>query len=144
MKKLILILITTLLISGCGIGNTSYQTSYEVNQNARIDHFLIKCTGFELVNEYNNEKPKNSIFLKVNYDITNLNDLSVLIKPETFFKLYQNNKFIPALSANEVSIEKDKKEEYTVIFDTSIEESYKVLFYSNVVSNNIAFELKTT
>ena len=144
MKKILLIFISTLLISGCGIGNTSYQTSYEINQNARIDHFLIKCTGFELVNEYNNAKPKNGIFLKANYDITNLNNLSVLIKPETFFKLYQNNEFIPALAGNEINIEKDKTEQYVVVFDTTIEETYKILFYSNVVSNNIAFELKTT
>lgn len=140
MKKILLILITTLLISGCGVGNKTYQTSYKINQNARIDHFLIKCKGYELINEYNNEKPKNGVFVKVNYEIMNNNSTSVLIKPETSFKLYKNNEFISGIG-NELTIDKNKSEEYTIIFDTSIEDSYKVLFYSNVVTNNIAFEL---
>ena len=140
MKRILLIFITTLLISGCGIGNATYQTSYKVNQNARIDHFVIKCTGYELINEYNNEKPKNGVFVKVNYEIMNNNSSSVLIKPETSFKLYKNNEFISGIG-NEITIDKESVEDYTVIFDTSLEDSYKVLFYSNVVSNNIAFEL---
>lgn len=140
MKKLLLVFITTLLISGCNVGNTTYQTSYKVNQNARIDHFLIKCTGYEQINEYNNEKPKNGIFLKVNYEIMNLNKSSVLVKPETFFKLYKNNQFTNAIG-EEITLNKDENKNYYVVFDTSIDDNYKILFYSNVVTNNIAFEL---
>ena len=143
MKKILLIFITTLLISGCNVGNTTYQTSYKVNENAKIDHFLIKCTGYEIINEYNNEKPKNEVFLKVNYEIMNLNKSSVLIKPDTFFKLYKDNKFTNA-TGEEIKLDKDEDQNYYVIFDTSLEENYKVLFYSNVVTNNVAFELNIT
>lgn len=141
MKLIILTLVTALLITGCGIGNTTYNTSYKINENAEIDHFIIKCTNYELINEYNNQKPKNGIFLKVNYNITNKNKNPIIINPEKYFKLYRNDSYIAAIGEDK-QLTQNKLEEYSVVFDTSIEDSYKILFYSNVVSNNVAFELK--
>jgi len=137
MKKLILILLI-LTLSGCG--NREYKTSYKVNEKATIDYFDIECTGYELINEYNSQPSKNGIYLKVDYNIINKNDKPVSLVADKFFKLYKNNDFIYGIG-EDITLESNKEVTYTVVFDTSVSETYKVLFYSNVVTNNIAFEL---
>lgn len=137
MKKLILVLLI-LTLSGCG--NREYKTSYKINENATIDYFNIECTGYELVNEYNQQSAKNGIFLKVNYKLTNKNEKSVNLTANNYFKLYKDNNLINGIG-EDIILESNQETEYTVLFDTSIDDTYKVLFYSNVVTNNIAFEL---
>lgn len=137
MRKVILILLI-LTLSGCG--NREYKTSYKINENATIDYFNIECTGYELVNEYNQQSAKNGIFLKVNYKLTNKNEKSVNLTANNYFKLYKDNNLINGIG-EDIILESNQETEYTVLFDTSIDDTYKVLFYSNVVTNNIAFEL---
>lgn len=136
----LILVITTLFLTGCGVGNKEYKTSYNLLDNATIDYFDIKCTSYELINEYNGSVPKNGIFLKVNFDIKNNNSNNVLLVPDKFFKLYSNNNFIDG-SGTEVSLKSKEVTSYSVVFDTDIKNSYKILFYSNVVTNNIAFEI---
>ena len=137
MKKLILILLI-LTLSGCG--SREYRNSYKINEKGTVDYFEIECTGYELINEYNSQPAKNDIYLKVNFNITNKNEKPVNIIADKFFKLYKNNDFIYGIG-DDITLESNKEVSYSVVFDTSVSETYKVLFYSNVVTNNIAFEL---
>jgi len=130
------------LISGCGISNKQTQTEYQVNEEAFIDYYQITCNNYEIIDSYD---AKTGKFLKVNYTLTNNSDEQKEIHLQDDFKLYLNDDIILAMTNDNVILNSSETKKIEIAFDLSnmenTSEPYKVIFYSNVVTNNIAFVL---
>lgn len=135
MKKIAIIGCLVLILStGCGLENKAPQTEYKVNEEAFIDSYQIECNDFE----------KTDNILEVNYTLTNQSNQQVTVEPSNAFRLVQQDQMISANEDSSVTLEPSETKKLTVTFNvTETQDQYKVLFYSGVVDNNIAFRLKS-
>lgn len=135
--KGILILLSITTITGCsniGVQNVQNKTEFKVNEEAFVDHFQITCTKYEQI----------ANTLKVNYIVTNNSNENTKISLQTDFKLVvTDTEFINSSSNGTILLNASETKEIIVSFDLNgtMSKPYTVLFYSNVVSNNIGFIL---
>lgn len=129
-----------LLLTGCGINNAVIKTEYYLGETATIDHYEIEYTDFSELDVYNNENGK---FLKVNYTLTNKSAGQKTVNIYNDFKFYNyDNKLISPITNDEIVLEVGDTKSFAIVFDITDKQDmdqYKIIFYSNVVSNNIAF-----
>lgn len=147
-KKFWIGLLSIILLTGCNtnISNEPKKTTYNINEEAFLDHFQIICTDFKLQNQ---SLENTSQLLKVNYTVTNNSDQKTQINLKKDFQLYTDNKdLINSISEEIVSLNASETKEIEVLFninnDSQTENSspYTVIFYSNVATNNIGFILE--
>lgn len=140
MKKIILIFLTIILLTGCSLNlnrKTNNKTSYEINELATIDHYNI------ILEKYNEEQDDDEeYYLKTTFKITN-NSTNKTHISNNDFKILNNidNNYDIAINNFNVSLQSKETKEIEVEFKISRNRNYKILFYSNVVSNNISFEI---
>lgn len=137
----VLIILLSIVLSGCGINNVQTKTEFHIGEQANIDDYLVTCENYE---------EKDGI-LKVNFKLTNNNKQEKAISLQNNFEIYStedqdikvkniSSKEIINVDANEsidVPLEFDIS---NIQFDVS---NYKILFYSGVATNNIAFILSS-
>ena len=151
MKKYILCLVSFIVIltlSGCGIASKQIKTQFKVNEETKIDHFLIACTGYE------KETNESSVFLKVNYKITNKNAQEINMNLRNSFQISNKNGSLHnTTSSGNINFKPEETKEIQVTFNINSEadnktdsnnnqESYLIIFYSGVATNNIGFILE--
>ena len=147
MKNILKILVFSIffigILAGCGVSNKAVKTEYKVNEVATIDQYRILCKGYEIINQYQDQMGK---FLKIDYKITNLRDQSYYLDLQNDFQLQvDSGKYIPAITSDHIEIKGNEEKTLEIVYDLKeyeSMESYKVIFYSGVVSNNIAFVIQ--
>lgn len=136
------IFIASLLVgcSGNKIGEENIKTEYLKEEVAKLDHYEIVYKG------YSSKKEK----LYVDFVVTNHSDTVQEINLSEDFVLYtdKNEKIINLYEEEKIKIESNETKEIRVIYkaDELFKKkqlidltSYKIIFYSGVVTNNIAF-----
>lgn len=145
-KKIILLLIISIFMVGCGnldAPSTPNKTEFTVNEVATIDHYQIELNDVIETSTYQGEKPENDTFLILEFKITNESGEEQVITPNTNFKLMLDDGNYSDLGHTEpVKISANDSIAYQVVYDVPEMDSYSVLFYSGVVSNNIKFNTK--
>lgn len=143
LKVLLLILLVAPLLTGCGEEKRVYKTEYEINEVAIIDHYEVIYKGYTAT--------KNEIH--IDFAIKNNSNSAKEINLSKDFVIYTNEsqKITNPYQEQIITINPDETEEFEVIvtaeelFDNTTGEltenfdTYKILFYSNVATNNIAF-----
>lgn len=142
-------MISIILLTGCAtnIENAPKKTTYNINEEAFIDHFQIVCTDFKTESS---EMADSEKILKVNYMVTNNSSQKTEINLQKDFQLYDENKnLINSISEGTVSLNASETKEIEVLFkvneneqEENIKQPYTVIFYSNVATNNIGFILE--
>ncbi len=146
-KKIWLSILVVIFLTGCttGIENTPKKTTYNVNEEAFIDHFQITCTNFEVENQ-NTENSRKK--LKVNYTVTNNSNQKTEINLQKDFQLYTESKDLTnSISEGTISLNASETKEIEVLFQLEDDNqepkpTYTIIFYSNVATNNIGFVLE--
>lgn len=136
----ILVLFSISLLTGCGINKVQNKTEYYIGEQATIDNYQLVCNNYEIKDDVlkvnlelsNKSKQTKTISVINNFEIININD------NENIPKNISNDK-VEIIEGNEtVNIEL----EFDInAIDININ-NYKIIFYSGVVTNNIAFVLK--
>jgi len=131
-----------IMLTGCGnIDNVQNKTEYYIGEEAKIDNYLLTCKDYEIVDNV----------LRVNLEIINKNSQKKTVSFKNNFSIYSidDSENIPEnISSEEVKIiEANQSMNINLEFDLkniNIDElsNYKVLFYSGVATNNIAFILE--
>lgn len=133
-----------ILLTGCGnVSNIQNKTEYYIGEEANIDNYLITCNDYEILGKK----------LKVNLILTNKNKQTKTVSFKNNFSIYNidGSENIPEnISNDEVkTIESGKSMNIYLEFDfndydinTDELRNYKILFYSGVATNNIAFILE--
>lgn len=140
----IFLIISSLLI-GCSskVGDTYQKTEYLKEENAIIDYYEMIYKGYSSKNKK----------LYVNFVVTNNSSETKEINLREDFRLYTDTseKIINLSDEEIIKIQNNETKEIRVTFEsdslfeneTLIDlDSYKIIFYSGVVSNNIAFILE--
>lgn len=141
-RKLLVLGSILLLLTGCGVNNTVLKTEYGINENAKIDHYEIICTDSVYLNQYNDKSGK---FLKVNYTLTNKSNSLKTVQVQSDFKIYKDENLISPISSDKLDLNAGETKDIEVIFEITEHadwNNYKIIFYSNVVTNNIAFVIE--
>ena len=136
----ILVLFSISLLTGCGINKVQNKTEYYIGEQATIDNYQLVSNNYEIKDDVlkvnlelsNKSKQSKTISLINNFEIININD------NENIPKNISNDK-VEIIEGNEsidIELEFDIKDMNININD------YKIIFYSGVVTNNIAFVLK--
>lgn len=136
----ILVLFSISLLTGCGINKVQNKTEYYIGEKAMIDNYQLTCNNYTIKDDVlkvnlellNKNKQDKTVSLINNFEIININD----------------NEIIPKNISNEkVEIIKDG-ESINIELNFDIKDidinvnDYKIIFYSGVATNNIAFILK--
>lgn len=136
----LLVSFSIILLTGCGISNVQNKTEYNVKEKATIDNYQLVCNNYEIKDNVlkvnlellNKNKQDKTISLINNFEIININDNETI--PENI-----SNEKVEIIGDNEsidIELEFDIKN-----IDININD-YKIIFYSGVATNNIAFILK--
>ena len=145
-KKIILLLIVSILMVGCGnldAPTTTNQTEFTVNEVGIIDHYKVVLNDVIETKTYQGEKPENDTFLILEFKITNESREEQILTPDVNFKLMLNDGTYHDLGNTEITkVPSNDSIIYQVVYDVPDMDSYSVLFYSGVVSNNIRFNTK--
>lgn len=136
----ILVLFSISLLTGCGISNMQNKTEYYIGEKAIIDDYQLTCNNYVI---------KDNI-LKVNLELANNNKQDKTVSLINNFEIINiiDNGIIPKnISSEKVEIVKDNEsiniELKFDIKDIDINvKDYKIIFYSGVATNNIAFILE--
>ena len=139
MKKILLAVISTLLIFNlCGCIQQGEElptkTIFDANENASIDNISITLLN---ITEGNNSD--NNIIVK--FKIQNNNKNNISITNENFDLIIDNINYKPNNQIN-ANLAYNNSLELILYYNVPKKESYKLIFYSGVVSNNIAFNGK--
>ena len=129
-----------LMLTGCGITNIDNKTEYYIGEKAIIDNYQLTCNNYEIKGNLlkvnlelvNNYKQDKTVSLINNFEIINIIDNETI--PENI-----SNEKVEIIGDNE-SIDIELKFDIKDI-DFNIND-YKIIFYSGVATNNIAFILK--
>lgn len=136
----LLVSFSIILLTGCGISNVQNKTEYNIKEKATIDNYQLVCNNYEI---------KDNI-LKVNLELLNKNKQDKTISLINNFEIINiiDNEIIPKnISSEKVEIVKDN-ESISIELKFDIKDidfnitDYKIIFYSGVATNNIAFILE--
>lgn len=145
MKKIVLLFVISCLFLGCNdlsLKEGMNQTSYQVHEEAKIDHFNIVMTDYHITDHWNQQIPVHDQFLIVEFEIENKDKQVSTIYANTSYQLSINQEIYPNLSLeSQLIIPSKEKKKYTVVYDVPKEEEYHILFYSGIVTNNIEFRI---
>lgn len=150
LKKLnifLTVLLLFLCVSGCSnINKNEIKTEYLIGEEAEIDNYLIT------INDYVYEE--NDKTLKVNLELLNKDSNTKNVSLKNDFEIYDINNVIindiDNVSDNsELEVLNNERVNIELKFDVSkINEfdinNYKIIFYSRVATNNIAFKFIET
>jgi len=139
----VLSMFSLLLLTGCGnVSNIQNKTEYYIGEEASIDNYLITCKNYEVLGKklkvnlelINNNKQNKTVSFKNNFDIYSTIGTSEVV-PENISE--EDVKIIESGKSMNIDLEFDFN-------DININElsNYKILFYSGVATNNIAFILE--
>ena len=141
-KILLLIILVAPLLTGCREEKKVYKTEFRIHEVATIDHYEIVYKGYTAT--------KNE--MRIKFEIKNKNKITQLISLTEDFVIYSNEsgKINNPYEEEIIAVKPGEPQEIQVVvtaeelFDKKgqlIDEidTYKILFYSNVATNNIAF-----
>lgn len=133
MKKIITIFLLIFLTTGCslfGVDKIESNTMYQKGEIAVFDNYKIILDDYKIEDN-----------LKVNFLVTNKNSGTIMINKNSFELIKDDIKYYP-IDFQSVEINSNETIEIDLLFDVNeINEDDKLLFYSGIVSNNIAFDI---
>lgn len=145
-KKVILLVLLSVCMVGCNNleapTTTTNKTEFAVNEIATIDHYKVILNDVIETNTYQEKKPENDTFLILEFKITNESKEVQTISPNVNFKPMLNGTYLDLGHTENIEIPAGESIIYQVVYDVPEMDSYSVLFYSGVVSNNIRFNTK--
>lgn len=129
-----------LMLTGCGITNIDNKTEYYIGEKAIIDNYQLTCNNYEIKGNLlkvnlelvNNYKQDKTVSLINNFEIINIIDNGIIPKNISSEKV----EIIGDNESIDIELKFDIKD-----IDFNIND-YKIIFYSGVATNNIAFILK--
>lgn len=129
--KALIIIIVFILITGCS--NDIIKNEYKKDEEGFIDNIYIMLTD----TKYENNT------LECTFKIENKTGSTITMTPDNNFRLYDINMVqIPNIYQNNTNIIKNKDQiYYTLQYNIDKKNLYEILFYSNIVENNIKFTI---
>ncbi len=129
-KKILICILGALTITGCVPQDepSETKTEYYLGELATIDQYQIELTA----QEYKNDR------LVLTFEIMNDFDHAQIIKSDNFALINGTEPILPNNNLNE-TISTGSTKEIKVNFTIDELEEYTIVFYSKVVTNNIAF-----
>lgn len=116
------------------------KTIFSLNEEARIDHFNIVLNDIIESAYFQDVKSEKGSYLTFEFKIKNNSNQDQIIRYEDSFQLViEQDKYIDLNHNKDISIAPGESIMYQAIFDVPEQDSYNVLFYSGIVSNNIMF-----
>lgn len=146
MKKIILLFVVSCFLFGCNdlsLKEGTNKTSFLLHEDAKIDSFNLVMTDYRIVESIDQlEKPIHDQFLIVEFEIENTDKTSQIISADTSYQLLIDGKTYHNVSSSDaITIPSKQKTTYTIVYDVPKRDTYHILFYSGIVSNNIKFEI---
>lgn len=146
MKKIVYVLcicMFALLVTACNdlSAPEHVKTEFKLNEVALIDNYEIQLIKNEKNNQYKNNIATNGQYIILTFKIKNNNKTTQFID-ENNFSLTINNQVYKPTDVLNMTIDANKTQEYTIIYDVPVNEDYELIFYSGVVTNNIEFEIE--
>lgn len=148
MKKLFCfcsLIALSLLMTGCFSVEQpgEVKTEYSLNEIANIDFYEITLNDVVTTTHYQDVPPANDTYLMFEFRITNDDEQAHVLSSATNFRFIIDDMTYTDLNHNkDITIQPGESIMYQVIYDVPEEDHYQILFYSGVVSNNIAFTTK--
>lgn len=145
-KKVVILVLLSIIIVGCNnlepTTTTPNKTEFTVNEIATIDHYKVVLNDVIETSTYQTKKPENDTFLILEFKITNESREVQTISPNVNFKPMLNGSYLDLGHTENMEVPVGESIIYQVVYDVPEMDSYSVLFYSGVVSNNIRFNTK--
>lgn len=119
----------------------SIKTEFKIHEQANIDHYNITLNKQETLTEYQNVPASNGQYLSLAFKIKNNSDTDAVIQEDNFYLEIDDHIYNPISFSQETIASKESKE-ITIIYDVPNDDNYELIFYSGIVSNNIAFDIE--
>ncbi len=131
------------LLVGCNEETGPNKTEFFLNEEATIDNYTISLNDVFTSNHFQDVTPENETYLTLEFKITNNSNEQQVLDSNKNFDFKINDKRYTDLNHNKtLTLEPNETVMYQVVYDVPEEDSYSLIFYSGVVSNNIRFTTK--
>lgn len=146
MMKKIICLLTICLLCFFSIAcndldlNENVKTEFKIHEQANIDHYRIILSKQETFTTYQNTPSSNGQYLLLTFNIQNNSNSTATIQEDSFYLEVDGHTYNP-IDFQQVTIASNEDEQITIIYDVPDNDHFSLLFYSGVVSNNIAFDI---
>ena len=141
--KVFFLTFSVFLLVGCNEEVTLNKTEFFLNEEATIDNYTIELNDVITSNHFQDVTPENDTYLTLEFKITNnSNEKQVLDSDKNFDFKIDSIRYTDLNHNKELTLEPNETIMYKVVYDVPEKDSYSLIFYSGVVSNNIKFTTK--